>query len=104
MGGVHSEDLAGHLRKVYPNKSGSLDSFTFVMWYSDEEVSLYYVEESERLVGWGCKASLMDLQREIFLKIHSLNREQDQERLSLKEDSCLQPLRQEMSPTENIHQ
>ena len=28
----------------------------------EEEVSLKSAEEAERLVGWGCKVSLMDLQ------------------------------------------
>ena len=36
-------------------------SFSFVIWYVDEEVSLDYAEEIERLVGWGFKVSLMDL-------------------------------------------
>ena len=38
--------------KVDPNKSGILDHFSFVRWYVDEEVSLDYAEEAERLVGW----------------------------------------------------
>ena len=38
--GFNSEDLAGHLRKVDPNESGSLERFYFVRWYVDEEVSL----------------------------------------------------------------
>ena len=50
----------------------------------DEEVSLDSAEEAERLVGWACKISLMDLQREIFLMIHAMKREQDQERLSFE--------------------
>ena len=29
--GFHGEDLAGQLRKVEPNESGSLDHFSFVM-------------------------------------------------------------------------
>ena len=29
-GGVHDEELAGHLRKLDPNGSGILDSFAFV--------------------------------------------------------------------------
>ena len=29
----HGEDLAGQLQKVYPNESGSLDHFSFVMCY-----------------------------------------------------------------------
>ena len=28
--GFHSDDLAGHLRKIDPNESGSLDRFSFV--------------------------------------------------------------------------
>ena len=48
----HSEDLAGRLRKVDPNESGSLDHFAFVRWYVDKEVSLDSAEEVERLVGW----------------------------------------------------
>ena len=31
--GFHGEDLAGQLRKVDPNESGSLDHFPFVMCY-----------------------------------------------------------------------
>ena len=92
--GFHSEEMAGHLRKVYPNESGSLDLFALVRWYVDKEVSLDSVEEAERLLGWDCKVSLMDLQREIFLMIHALKREREQERLSLKEGSSFQPLRQ----------
>ena len=46
-----------------------------------------YVEEAEYLVGWSCMVSLMDIQREIFLMIHALKREPDQEMLSLKEGS-----------------
>ena len=38
--GFHREELAGHLRKVDPNESSSLDRFGFVRWYVDEEVSL----------------------------------------------------------------
>ena len=53
-----------HLRKVDPNESGSLECFAFVGWYVDEEVSLYYVEEEERLVGWIFKVILMHLQLE----------------------------------------
>ena len=49
-----------------------------------KNVSLDSVEEAERLVGWYCKFSLMDIQREICLRINSLKRERDQERLSLK--------------------
>ena len=29
----HNEELAGHLQKVDPNESGSLDLFAFVSWY-----------------------------------------------------------------------
>ena len=46
------------------------------------------------MVGWDCKVSLMDIQREIFLMINALKRERQQERLSLKYGSSLQPLRQ----------
>ena len=28
--GVHTKELAGHLRKLYPNESGSLDRLSFV--------------------------------------------------------------------------
>ena len=52
----------GNLRKLYPNESGSLDRFAFVRWYVYKEVSMDYTEESERLLGWVCKVSLMDLQ------------------------------------------
>ena len=46
----------------------------------------------------------MDLQREIFLMIHELKREHEQERLYLKEGSSLQPLRQGSSLTAQLHQ
>ena len=36
----HSKDLAGHLRKLDPNESGSLDRFPFVRWYVEDEVSM----------------------------------------------------------------
>ena len=39
-GGFHSKWMAGHMRKLDPNESGSLDHFTFVMWYVDKKVSL----------------------------------------------------------------
>ena len=81
--------MAGHLWKVYPNEGGSLDQFAFVGWYVDERVSMEYTEETEYLVSWRCKVSLMDLQLEICLKVHSLKRERDQEMLSLKECSSL---------------
>ena len=81
----HSEDLAGHLRKVDPNESGSLDRFSFVRWYVEEEVSLDSAEDTERLVGWAFKVGLVDIQREIFLIIHALKRERKQERLYFKE-------------------
>ena len=58
----HSEELAGHLRKVDSNESGSLDRFSFVMWYVDKKVYLDSAEEAEFLVGWGWKVGLMDLQ------------------------------------------
>ena len=38
--GFHNEDLAGHMKKVDPNESVSLDCFDFAMWYVDREVSL----------------------------------------------------------------
>ena len=50
------------MQKIYPNESGNLDRFAFVRWYVDKEVYLYSTEEAYRLVGWGCKVSLMDLQ------------------------------------------
>ena len=59
--GFHSDDMAGHLQKVDPNESVSYDRFDFVRWCVDKEVSLDYTEEAERLEGWGCKISLMDL-------------------------------------------
>ena len=72
------------------------------MWYVEKEVSLDSVEDAEFLVGWSCKVSLMDLQREIFLKIHALKKEWEQERLSLKEGSSFQPLRQGSSSTAQL--
>ena len=52
-GGVHGEELEGHLQKVYPNESGSLERFAFMKWYIDEEVSLEYTDEAEHLMGLG---------------------------------------------------
>ena len=46
----------------------------------------------------------MDLQWEIFLKVNSLKREQNQKKLSLKEGSSFQPLRQGRILTEHLHQ
>ena len=83
--GFHSEELVGHLQKVYPNGYGGLERFAFVRWYMDKEVSLDYAEDEEFLVVWYCKVILMDLQREIFLNIHAMEREWKHERLSLKE-------------------
>ena len=45
-GGFHIEELAGQLRKLDPNESGSLERFIFVRWYVDEEVSLESAEEA----------------------------------------------------------
>ena len=52
----------GHPRKVDPNESSGLDSFAFLMWYVDKEVSLDSSEEAGCLVGCGCKVRLMGLQ------------------------------------------
>ena len=60
--GFHSEELAGHLWKVELNEIGILDIFSFVRWYVDNEIALDSVEDKERLVGWGCKVSLIGLQ------------------------------------------
>ena len=74
--GVHSEELAGHMQKVDPHESGSLECFAFVRWYVDKDISLESAEEAAHLVVWDCKVSLMDIQREIFLMIHALKMEQ----------------------------
>ena len=58
----HSKELAVHLRKVYPNESGSLDCFAFVRWYVDNVVYLESSEEEDRLVVQGYKVILIDLQ------------------------------------------
>ena len=60
------------MEKVYPKESGIFDSFAFLRWYVEKEVSLESSDEAELLVGWGCKVVLMDLQWEIVLKINSL--------------------------------
>ena len=49
--GFNSEEMEVNLRKVNPNRSGSLDRFDLVRWYVDKEVSLDSVEEAESLVG-----------------------------------------------------
>ena len=51
--GFHSKGLTGHLSKVDPNESGSLDHFAFVRWYLDKEVSLDCTYEVESLLGLG---------------------------------------------------
>ena len=56
--------MAGRLRKLEPNESGSLESFAFVICYVDKEVSMESAEEEEQLVGCVFKVSLMDIQRE----------------------------------------
>ena len=48
--GFHSEDLAGHLRKLDQNESGSFDRLYFVRWYMDKEVSLDSAERQS--AGW----------------------------------------------------
>ena len=58
------------MRKVDPNKSGSLGRFAFVRWYMEEEISLDSTEEAEHLVGWGCKANLLDIHLEFVLEVH----------------------------------
>ena len=60
--GFHNEELSGQLWKVDPNESVFLYRFSFVRWYVDKEASLDSTHEEERLVGWGCKVILMDLQ------------------------------------------
>ena len=53
------------------------------------------------MVGWYCKVSLVDIQREAFLKVHALKREQYQERVYFNEDSSLKPLRKEFDSTDS---
>ena len=60
----------------------------------EKEVYLDSVKESKCFLVWGCKVSMMDLQWEIFLKVHALKREWDKKRISFKERSSLQLLRQ----------
>ena len=43
--GFHGEDLAGQLRKVDPNESGSLNHYPFVMCY----VELFEVPDGNKL-------------------------------------------------------
>ena len=69
----------------------------------DEEFSLDSTDTTERLVGWDCKISLIYIQREIFLMIHAMKREQEQERLYLKDGSSLQPLRQGISSIAQLY-
>ena len=68
----------------------------------EEEVSLDSIEETERLVGWACKVSMMGLQREIFLRTHALKKEWEQKILSFEEGSSLKPLRQGSSSTAQL--
>ena len=56
-------------------------------------------EEAERFVGWACKVILMDINKEVCLKIKALNMERYEERISLKEGSSFKPLRQVRSFT-----
>ena len=59
--GFHSEEVAGHLQKLDPDESVSLEHFAFVGWYVDKYVSLESAEEAEHLVVWVCKVRLVDL-------------------------------------------
>ena len=102
--GFHSNELAGHIRKLDPNESGSLDRFAFLRQYVDKEVFLESAEEAESFLGQACKVRLMDLQRKIFLNIHAPKRERKQERLSLKQGSSFQPLRKGGSPISQLQQ
>ena len=54
--------------------------------------------------GLGLQGQPGGFQREIFLKIHALKREREQQRISLTEGSSLQPLRQGSSSTEQLQQ
>ena len=42
---------------------------------------------------------MIDFQREIFLNVHAMKREREQERMSLKEGSSLRPMIQGISST-----
>ena len=68
----------------------------------DEEVSMDSTEEAERFLGWAYNVSLVYLQREVFLMIHALKREQDQEMLSLREVSSFHPLRKGSSSVAQV--
>ena len=83
-----------HLWKVDPNTSVSLDLFYYVRWYVDKEVYIHSAEEAEFLEGWFCKVGLMRFKWAIILKVHSLKRGCEQERLYSKECPSLQSLRQ----------
>ena len=60
--GFNIEELAGHMWKVNKNECDILDSFAFVRYYVDKKVSMYSTEELERLVGWCCNVTLVDIQ------------------------------------------
>ena len=70
----------------------------------DKGVSLDSAEEADNLVGWACKFILMDLQINIFLNFHTLKREQNQERISLKGVSSFHILKKGRSSTEQLQQ
>ena len=68
----HSEEIEDYLSKVYPNETDSLDRFSFLRWYVDEEDFLDFADDAECLVSWGWNFSLIDIQWEISFRVRSL--------------------------------
>ena len=101
--GFHSAELAGHLQKLYPNESGSLDRLPFMSWCG--RGGIYGLLRGGRTFGGLGLQGQHDRSSEInILMIHALKREQDQERISLKEGSSFQTLSQGSILIAQLHQ
>ena len=97
--GFHSEDMEDRMWKEDPNEIVSLERFLFEVVCEQGGLS-GLCRGGRTFGGLGLQGQPDGFQREIFLKIHALKREREKQRLSLKEGSSLQPLRQESSLTE----
>ena len=85
-GGVHSEDLAGYLRKVDPNKIGVL--YCFPLWGGIWTRRYIWTLQRIHNVFWvGAARSALWIFSEQFFKVHSLKRIWDQKMLFFEEGS-----------------
>ena len=83
-GGFSYWRAGGSYAEIRHKLNWEFGKFSFLRWYVENEVSLDFAEESERFLVWGYKVSLMNLQWEIFLWVHLLSMEQEQEIIFLK--------------------